>query len=202
MLDRPLDLEALHPDPVEQFRLWFSEAQQSGEPEPEAMALATSTSDGVPAVRFVLLKGVDRGGFVFYTNLRSRKGLELDANPRAAAAFRWWLLQRQVRLSGPVTPVTDSDSDAYFASRPRGAQIGAWASAQSESLSSRQELDRKVGEVSARFGPAEVPRPPWWGGFRIQPIEMEFWQGRPDRLHDRALYVAEGDSWVITRLSP
>jgi pyridoxamine 5'-phosphate oxidase len=202
MLDRPLHLSALDPDPIEQFRAWFGDAKQAGEPEPEAMALATSSPDGLPAVRFVLLKAVDRRGFVFFTNARSPKGRDLAANPRAAAAFRWWHLQRQVRVSGPVTPVEDAESDAYFATRPRGAQLGAWASSQSDPLSSRDELDQKMTEASARFGSEEIPRPPWWGGFRIRPVEVEFWQGRADRLHDRALYAASGDDWTITRLNP
>jgi pyridoxamine 5'-phosphate oxidase len=202
MLDRPLDLNALDADPIEQFRIWFGQAEEAGEPEPEAMALATATPDGVPAVRFVLLKAVDPRGFVFYTNFGSRKGRELASNAQAAAAFRWWHLQRQVRVSGPVTPVEDVESDAYFATRARGAQLGAWASAQSEALDSRDDLDRKMTEASARFGGGAISRPPWWGGFRIRPLEMEFWQGRSDRLHDRALYTVEGDRWRITRLSP
>ena len=202
MLDRPLDLDALNPDPIEQFRAWFHDAREAGEPEPEAMALATASSGGYPAVRFVLLKAVDRRGFVFYTNVRSPKGRDLEANPLAAAAFRWWHLQRQVRVSGPVTTVDDVEANAYFATRARGAQLGAWASVQSEPLHSRDDLDRKMTNASTRFGAGDISRPPWWGGFRIHPVEMEFWQARADRLHDRALYSAAGDHWTITRLSP
>jgi pyridoxamine 5'-phosphate oxidase len=203
--DQPLgelDEKDLDPDPVRQFGRWFDEARAAGEPEPEAMALATSTSSGAPSNRFVLLRGVDERGFVFFTNERSRKGRELAGNPQAALAFRWWMVQRQVRISGPVTPVEPAESDAYFETRPRGAQLGAWASAQSDPLASRADLERQLQEVAERFAGRDAPRPPWWGGFRVSPVEVEFWQGRPDRLHDRFAYRRLGGVWRIQRLNP
>jgi pyridoxamine 5'-phosphate oxidase len=198
----PLNEEDLDPDPINQFRRWFEEAQAAGQPEPEAMALATSTSAGEPSVRFVLLRGFDQRGFVFYTNGNSRKGREMAANPVAALAFRWWVVERQVRVSGPVGPIDPMESDAYFSTRPRGAQLGAWASAQSQVLPARAALDREAEIVAARFAGGAVPRPPWWGGFRVRPIELEVWQGRPDRLHDRVRYRADEDGWRRERLSP
>jgi pyridoxamine 5'-phosphate oxidase len=200
--ERGFDESELDPDPIKQFQRWFDEARASGEPEPEAMALATATPDGEPSNRYVLLKGFDQRGFVFYTNSRSRKGREMAANPRAALVFRWWTVERQVRVSGPVAPVAPSESDAYFKTRPLGAQLGAWASAQSEPLASRSVLDQQVAAVTQRFAGREVPRPPWWGGFRVRPTEVEFWQGRPDRLHDRLCYRQVGGHWRIQRLSP
>jgi pyridoxamine 5'-phosphate oxidase len=200
--DQPLLDEDLEADPIRQFVRWFDEAAAAGQPEPEAMALATSTSGGHPSVRFVLLRGIDDRGFVFYTNARSRKGRDLTANPQAALAFRWWTIERQVRVAGPVAPVAPAESDSYFGTRPRGAQLGAWASDQGEPLDSRDELDRRFSEVSARFAGQEVPRPPWWGGFRVQPVEVEFWQGRRNRLHDRVVYRVTDGRWTIQRLSP
>jgi pyridoxamine 5'-phosphate oxidase len=200
--DRPLDESELHSDPIRQFQRWFDEAKTAGEPEPEAMALATSTLNGEPSNRFVLLKGVDARGFVFYTNGRSRKGRELAANPRAALAFRWWTVERQVRVSGPIAPLAPGESDAYFKTRPLGAQLGAWASAQSEQVASRAVLDRQLMTVTERFVGRDVPRPPWWGGFRVRPTEVEFWQGRRDRLHDRLCYRLVGGRWRIQRLNP
>jgi pyridoxamine 5'-phosphate oxidase len=199
----PLDEADLDPDPIRQFRRWFDEARTAGEPQPDAMALATSTPDGAPSNRFVLLKGVDQRGFVFYTNNRSAKGRDLAANPRAALAFRWWTVDRQVRVSGPIAPVEPEESDAYFQTRPLGAQLGAWASAQSEPLADRARLDEQVVIVTRRFLGREVPRPAWWGGFRVVPVQIEFWQGRPDRLHDRLVYQRQGDdAWGIQRLNP
>jgi pyridoxamine 5'-phosphate oxidase len=197
-----LNEQDLDPDPINQFRRWFEEAEAAGQPEPEAMALATSTSAGEPSVRFVLLRGLDHRGFVFYTNGNSQKGREMAANPVAALAFRWWVLERQVRVSGPVGPIDPAESDAYFATRPRGAQLGAWASAQSEVLESRAVLDRDVEIVGARFAGREVSRPPWWGGFRLRPVELELWQGRGDRLHDRVRYRVGEAGWRRERLSP
>jgi pyridoxamine 5'-phosphate oxidase len=202
MRDVPLDEQDLDPDPIQQFRRWFEEAKSAGEPEPEAMALATATPTGEPANRFVLLKGLDERGFVFYTNGQSRKGRELAANPLAALTFRWWILQRQVRVSGRVEPVDPSESDAYFKTRPLGAQLGAWASAQSEPIAGRAVLDHELRAVAERFVGRDVPRPPWWGGFRVRPTEIEFWQGRRDRLHDRLCYRRSGSKWRIQRLSP
>jgi pyridoxamine 5'-phosphate oxidase len=200
--DQPLLEQDVDPDPIRQFVRWFDEAAEAGEPEPEAMALATSTPAGEPSVRFVLLRGVDERGFVFYTNGRSRKGRDVAANPLAAVVFRWSIMGRQVRAAGPVAPVAPAESDAYFRSRPRGAQLSAWASAQSEPLDDRAVLDRQVDAVRARFAGRDVPRPPWWGGFRVRPAEVEFWQGRPDRLHDRLAYRLVEGLWRIKRLSP
>jgi len=202
MVQRHLDVEDIDPDPIIQFGRWFADAEAAGEPQPESMALATSTPAGVPSVRFVLLKGVDERGFAFYTNYHSRKGGELNANPVASLAFRWWSLERQVRVSGRVLVVAAEESDSYFSTRPRGAQLGAWASAQSEVLGGREQLEADLNDTTARFDGREVPRPAWWGGYRIEPAEIEFWQGRPDRLHDRLRYEREGSSWRIERLSP
>jgi pyridoxamine 5'-phosphate oxidase len=199
---QPLRKGDLDPDPINQFQRWFDEAKAAGQPEPEAMALATSTPSGEPSVRFVLLRGLDHRGFVFYTNTNSRKGLELAANPVAALAFRWWTLERQVRVSGPVEAVDAEESDAYFRTRPRGAQLGAWASAQSDLLADRAVLEQEVEAVTTRFDGREVPRPPWWGGYRVRPLEVEVWQGQPDRLHDRVRYHRLDTRWGLERLSP
>lgn len=197
-----LDSGDLDPDPIVGFQRWFDEAGAAGEPEPEAMALATSSLEGVPAVRFVLLRGVDDRGFVFYTNLHSRKGREMAANATAALAFRWYRCGRQVRVAGTVSVVDGSESDRYFAGRGRGAQLGAWASAQSEPIASRADLDARLEEMTARFAGGDVPRPAWWGGFRVWPTEMEFWQNRPDRLHDRFRYHRSPHGWSMQRLNP
>lgn len=199
----PLADGALDPDPVAQFRAWFAEAQAAGQPEPEAMALATASPSSVPSVRFVLMRGFDERGLVFFTNGRSRKGREMEANPVAAAVFRWKRVDRQVRVSGPVGAITAAESDAYFAGRDRGSQLGAWASAQSEPLAGRHELELALAEVVERFAGVDVPRPPWWGGYRISPVEFEFWQHGDDRLHDRFVYVRRSDQdWDLTRLNP
>jgi pyridoxamine 5'-phosphate oxidase len=200
--DQPLSEADLDADPIRQFNRWFDEAKAAGQPEPEAMALATATPSGEPSVRFVLLRGLDARGFVFYTNGRSRKGREMADNPVAALVFRWWTLERQVRVSGPVSPVEPAESDAYFQARPRGAQLGAWASAQSDPLTSRVVLEEQLSTVTRRFAGREVPRPPWWGGYRVHPAEVEFWQGRPDRLHDRLANRRADGRWRIQRLSP
>ena len=206
MTDKPLNEQDLDSDPIRQFQRWYDDATAAGQPEPEAMALATSTTDGEPSVRFVLLRGVDERGFVFYTNGRSRKGRDIIANPLAALVFRWWVVERQVRVAGPVEPVDPSESEAYFRTRPRGAQLGAWASAQSETVENRGALERRFEEATSRFAGQDVPRPPWWGGFRVRPIEVEFWQGRPNRLHDRLAYRirdgGDGGGWTIQRLNP
>jgi pyridoxamine 5'-phosphate oxidase len=166
------------------------------------VTLATATPDGRPAARLVLLRGADERGFVFYTNYTSRKGRELDSNPHAALCFHWPTLDEQIRVEGRVERATDRESDAYFASRPRGSQLGAWASAQSRPLATREQLEEEYRLVEARFGDRTVPRPPFWGGFRIVPERIEFWYGRPDRLHDRLVYTRDGDGWKIERLYP
>ena len=193
------DLDA---DPVVQFGRWFQAAAAAGLDEPNAMTLATATPDGRPSARMVLLKGVDADGFVFYSNYGSRKGQELAANPLAALVFWWAPLARQVRVEGPVERCAPEESAAYFATRPRGAQLGAWASPQSRVLADRAALERRVAELAARFAGA-VPPPPDWGGYRLRPQVVEFWQGRPDRLHDRLRYRRRPEGgWAVERLAP
>ena len=196
MIDEIPELEPLVP-----FRRWLDEAWK-GEPNAHAMMLATTAPDGRPSARAVLLKGFDERGFVFYTNLESRKSTELLANPYAALCFLWKSLNRQVRVEGPVEPVADDEADAYFASRPRDSQIGAWASDQSRPLESRAELERRVAAFSQRYGEGTVPRPIYWSGFRVMPQRVEFWQERAFRLHDRLLFVREGEEWRRERLFP
>jgi pyridoxamine 5'-phosphate oxidase len=188
-------------DPLERFQAWYEQAVAAGVVEPEAMALATSTPDGAPSVRFVLLKGIDERGVSFYTNYESRKGRELDANPRAALAVLWKPLHQQVRLEGPVERLSAEESDAYFASRGRGSRLGAWASKQSSEIPDREALDTALAAADARY-PDDIPRPPYWGGFVLRPDVVEFWTGRPDRLHDREEFRREGEGWRSRRLSP
>ena len=189
-------------NPLSLVREWFEEAAESGIIEAERMALATATPDGRPSVRIVLLKGIDEEGIRFFTNYDSRKGRELDANPLAAATLYWQPLYRAARLEGAVERLSAPESDAYFASRPRGAQVGAWASAQGSVLRSREELEQRVREIEARF-PDTVPRPEFWGGYRLRPDAVELWQGRPDRLHDREHFLLQDDgTWRSERLSP
>lgn len=194
-------------DPFDLFDTWFAEARRSEPNDANAMTLATATADGVPSARMVLLKGVDgqeasARGFVFYTNLESRKGGELLANPNAALCFHWKSLRRQIRIEGGVAPVVDAEADAYYHSRPRGSQIGAWASAQSRPLSSRGELVKQVAKVAARYPIGEIPRPPHWSGFRLVPKRIEFWRNRQFRLHDRLVYIAADSRWATERLYP
>lgn len=196
-----LDERRLAEDPFEQFRRWMDDCVAVGLHEPEAMVVASVADDGMPSARHVLLKELDHG-FVFFTNYDSRKGLELDGHPQAAVCFPWNLVSRQVRAVGPVERVSAAESDAYFATRPRGAQIGAWASRQSEVIDDRATLESWVAAAEARFDGADVPRPPHWGGYRIVPVEVEFWQGRPARLHDRIRYRRTADGWQRDRLSP
>lgn len=191
------------PDPFEQFGAWFAQAQQSGNPEPNAMTLATASANGVPNARTVLLKSFGPDGLVFYTNYDSRKGAELSENPRAALLFYWPELERQVRISGAVAIVSSEDSERYFHSRPAGHQLGAWASRQSSVVSGREALERNLADIAKQFEAGIIPLPPFWGGFRVIPSAFEFWQGRPNRLHDRLEYVqGSGEAWTIRRLSP
>ncbi len=191
------------PDPLALFHAWLAEAEAREPNDPNALALATATPDGRPSVRMVLLKHADADGFVFYTNLESRKGEELKANPEAAMLFHWKSLARQVRVEGPAEPVTDEEADAYFATRARGSQIGAWASPQSRPLEGRFELERRIATYTAKFGVGSVPRPPHWSGFRLRPRAIEFWENRPFRLHDRTVYHARADgTWVTEKLYP
>jgi len=194
--------DARRSDPLALVGEWFEEAAASGIIEAERMALATATPDGRPSVRIVLLKGIDADGIRFFTNYGSRKGRELEANPRAAATLYWQPLYRAARLEGPVERLTSEESDAYFATRPRGAQVGAWASAQGSVLRDRAELQERLRAVEERF-PDAVPRPDFWGGYRLRPDAVELWQGRPDRLHDREHFLRQPDgSWRAERLSP
>ena len=198
----PLRLEALAPDPFVQFARWYEEARRAGEPMPEAMALATVDAEGRPAVRMVLMKRVDRHGLVFYTNYRSPKARHLAERPATSVVFYWPRLERQVRVDGTVAPLPAEASDAYFATRPRGSQLGAWASPQSEPIASREVLVERVAELARQY-PGQVPRPPHWGGYRITPTRFEFWQAGDDRLNDRILYTRAADGqWRRQRLAP
>ena len=188
-------------DPIRQFERWFEDALRARLPLPNAMTLATVGADGAPSARVVLLKGIESGGFTFYTNYRSRKARELEARGTACLLFMWSELERQVRIDGRIERVSAAESDAYYASRPLGARLSAWASPQSERVASREFLEKAMETARRQHGDAP-PRPPHWGGYRVLPTELEFWQGRADRLHDRLLYTREAGDWRITRLAP
>jgi pyridoxamine 5'-phosphate oxidase len=200
--DRPLDREDLLEDPLAQFRAWLEAAEAAGEALPNAMAVATADARGRPSVRHVLLRGLDDRGFSFYTNRESRKGRQLAENPHAALVFLWKVLDRQVNVTGVASTLPDEESDAYFTSRPRDARIGAWGSAQSTVIDGRAELDERVRAAEERYPGAEVPRPPYWGGYVVRPETIEFWQGRTHRLHDRFRYTRGEAGWRIERLAP
>lgn len=197
-----IDPSDLLEHPFEQFQAWFDDAVHGGLPEPHAMVLATVGPDGAPSARAVLLRELDSRGFVFFTNYDSQKGAHLASNPRAAGCFLWLPLHRQVRVEGLVERIAPEESDAYFATRPRESQIGAHASPQSETIPDRRWLEDRVAELKAGFGGGDIPRPPHWGGYRLMPDRIEFWQGRPNRLHDRVLFDRQGSDWTSRRLAP
>lgn len=194
--------EEVDPDPFKQFAIWFEQARKAEGIEPNAMTVATASAEGVPSARIVLLKGFDEQGFVFYTNYESAKGNELAANPRAALLFYWPHVERQVRISGSVTMISREESERYFHSRPLGSQIGAAASHQSEILTDRAALEAEFARLERKYAGSNVPLPDFWGGYRVAPEWIEFWQGRPSRLHDRLRYIREGGDWRVVRLSP
>ncbi len=217
MTDTPLNIAALRhdyvahglrradldPDPIKQFAKWFGEAAAAEIRDVNAMSLATIDSDGGPDLRIVLLKAISDRGFVFFTNYSSAKGRQLDANPRAALTLFWVQLERQIRVRGTVEKTSRQESEEYFRSRPLGSQLGAWASSQSETISGRDALDARLAEVTQQFATSDVPLPDYWGGYRLYPHTIEFWQGRTNRMHDRFRYTREGDAnWIIERLSP
>jgi pyridoxamine 5'-phosphate oxidase len=193
----------LDPDPIKQFALWFEQALAADLTDANSMNLATSSASGIPSARMVLLKGFDQDGFVFFTNYNSAKAKQLDENPRAALVFYWAELERQICITGSVTRVSPEESESYFKTRPSGSQLGAWASKQSEIVSSREALEMQLEEATQRFTGGEVPCPPFWGGYRVRPETIEFWQGRPNRLHDRLRYRrSSDDTWILERLQP
>lgn len=191
-----------NPDPIGQFQTWFNESVAAQLPEPNAMTIATATPDGIPSARVVLLKGLDDRGFVFFTNYDSHKGQELQANPHAAIVFLWTELERQVRIQGTVERISETESDKYYYSRPAGSRLGAWASEQSQVIADRSVLETRLAELQTEYPDGDIARPLHWGGFRVMPTLIEFWQGRSSRLHDRLRYQKVGTSWTIDRLSP
>jgi pyridoxamine 5'-phosphate oxidase len=199
----PLERDQLNADPIVQFEQWFEEARaRVHDAEPNAMTLATVGPDGAPGARTVLLKYFDHDGFVFFTNLESRKAAHIEQNPSVALLFWWSELERQIEITGVAQRVSSAEAAKYFMTRPRGSQLGAWVSDQSRVLTSRKALEIKLGEMKRKFADGEVPLPKFWGGYRVTPHTLEFWQGQPDRLHDRFQYVREGDAWKIQRLAP
>jgi len=197
-----LDRDHVRADPVEQFETWFDEALEAEVKEPNAMTLATTDELGRPAARIVLLKGVEERGFVFYSNYESQKGRQISSNPHAALVFWWEPLERQVRIEGEVEKLPEEESTEYFDSRPHGSQLGAWASPQSRVIDSREVLEKRLELVSVEYSEGEVPRPPHWGGYVVKPRTVEFWQGRPNRLHDRLRYRRDDNGWTLERLAP
>jgi len=198
----PFDVVDVDPDPYRQFALWFAEVDEADGLEANAAVLATAGADGRPSARHVLVKGVDRSGFVFYTNYRSRKAAQMETNPHASLVFAWAPLNRQVIVEGRVSRINPEDSDAYFATRPRTSQLGAWASPQSQPVASRAVLDEAFADLETRYAGMTVPRPAHWGGYRVDPDRIEFWQGRANRMHDRLSYGRAGGGWRIERLAP
>ena len=201
-ISEELDEQTIDREPINQFKRWFEDAVASGMKLPEAMTLATATRDGKPSARVVLLKGVDSDGFVFYTNYRSAKARDLEANPHAALVFYWSQFDRQVRVEGTVERVSKEESRAYFKTRPRESQIGAWASPQSNVIENREVLEARVAELEQLYGDGEIECPEHWGGYRVKPTRIEFWKGRLGRLHDRIVYERDGEQWKTSRLAP
>ena len=199
---KPLNLSTVNENPIEQFNVWFEEAVDAQLLDPYAMTISTVNENGQPSIRVVYMRGVSDDGFVFYTNYLSSKGKDLMLNNKIALNFFWGAVERQVRVEGVVNKVDEPTSDIYFSNRPRESQIGAWASSQSSEIASREELEEKVEFYTEKFKGTDVPRPPHWGGFIVNPLKIEFWQGRPSRLHDRLLYEKQNNQWKIKRLAP
>ncbi len=197
-----LDESDVNANPVLQFKKWFKEAVDAKINEPNAMTVSTATIDGKPSARILLLRNFNENGFVFYTNYNSRKGSDIEANPHCALLFFWPELERQVRIEGILQKQTAQESDLYFNTRPRGSKLGAWTSEQSKVIASRKVLDNKYKKLSEKYPNKNIPRPPYWGGYLLKPVSIEFWQGRPNRLHDRILYTMENKIWIIERLAP